>query len=79
MSGGRMKESSGDKQVTDGDARRWPQGAEGALRRAFVPIRSRSAAAHKERCRAGAGMATGRRAALLERGILAGSGGGCAG
>lgn len=37
MSGRRMKESSGDTQVTDGDARRWPQGAEGALRRAFVP------------------------------------------
>lgn len=32
-----MKESSGDTQVTDGDARRWPQGAEGALRRVFVP------------------------------------------
>lgn len=41
MSGRRMKESSGDTQVTDGDARRWPQGAEGALPRAFVPIRSR--------------------------------------
>lgn len=37
MSGGRMKESSGDTQVTDGDARWWPQGAEGALPRAFVP------------------------------------------
>lgn len=36
MSDGRMNESSRDKQVTDGDAPRWPQGAEWAFPRALV-------------------------------------------